>query len=127
MVHQQPVYSTGMRDDAAVEPAQPGRGARGRLAAGQRQTEETDQGGEAAAQHNQRTTTASSSRAPAGLVRTQRVARAVTLSQGVNDGLTVACPQAMAAIGSGFSVAPGAAANVHLTSSLPVDADSSRS
>jgi hypothetical protein len=81
----------------------------------------------AGAQRNARTTTAQSGRRTNDLLRTRRAQRALTLEQGNNLDLIVTCPRNMAAVGSGYSLPPGAAPNVALVSSYPLDTDSSRS
>jgi hypothetical protein len=106
------------------------RGVRGRLAAiaGLIGLALSGASGERAeAQRNARTTTAQSGRRTNDLLRTRRAQRTLTLEQGNNLDLVVTCPRNMAAIGSGYSLPPGAAPNVSLVSSFPVDTDSSRS
>lgn len=80
----------------------------------------------ASAQRNARTTTAQSGRRTNDLLRTRRAQRTLTLEQGNNLDLVVTCPRNMAAIGSGYTLAPGAAPNVALVSSYPRDTDSSQ-
>ena len=118
-------------DDAAPQPeAASERGVRGRIAAIAGLIGLALSGASldsASAQRNARTTTAQAGRRTNDLLRTRRAQRAVTLEQGNNLDIIVTCPRNMAAIGSGYNLPPGAAPNVALVSSYPLDTDSSRS